>query len=160
MATLLPFSTHQQIVRPNVQINFSCLVLRKMLNQVAVEALYSATYLENYLDSVENLPNDLGRHISRMRQLDVDFQGEQSCLDFVSSFLPYFWSIFNKFSLFLKLYSEMLSITKMFSRGTTNQLRVQKILLRPIQQLVPAALGLVTGANEFYKKSSQCSYHP
>merc|ERR1712071_20496 len=54
-----------------------CLVFlkrRKMLNQVAVEALYSATYLENYLDSVENLPNDLGRHISRMRQLDVDFQ--------------------------------------------------------------------------------------
>lgn len=46
-----------------------------MLNQVAVEALYSATYLENYLDSVENLPNDLQRHISRMRQLDVDFQG-------------------------------------------------------------------------------------
>ncbi|KAK4019766.1 inhibitor of growth protein 1 isoform X1 [Daphnia magna] len=45
-----------------------------MLNQVAVEALYSATYLENYLDSVENLPNDLQRHISRMRQLDVDFQ--------------------------------------------------------------------------------------
>ena len=55
-----------------------CLVFlkrRKMLNQVAVEALYSATYLENYLDSVENLPNDLQRHISRMRQLDVDFQG-------------------------------------------------------------------------------------
>ena len=47
-----------------------------MLNQVAVEALYSATYLENYLDSVENLPNDLQRHISRMRQLDVDFQGK------------------------------------------------------------------------------------
>lgn len=46
-----------------------------MLNQVAVEAIYSATYLENYLDSVENLPNDLQRHISRMRQLDVDFQG-------------------------------------------------------------------------------------
>lgn len=43
-------------------------------NHVAVEAIYSATYLENYLDSVENLPNDLQRHISRMRQLDVDFQ--------------------------------------------------------------------------------------
>lgn len=45
-----------------------------MLNQVAVEALYSATYLENYLDSVENLPNDLQRHLSRLRQLEVDFQ--------------------------------------------------------------------------------------
>lgn len=52
-----------------------------MLNQVAVEALYSATYLENYLDSVENLPNDLQRHISRMRQLDVDFQGEFLLID-------------------------------------------------------------------------------
>ena len=57
-----------------------------MLNQVAVEALYSATYLENYLDSVENLPNDLGRHISRMRQLDVDFQCEQSCFILSSDF--------------------------------------------------------------------------
>ena len=54
---------------------FSPLCFIKMLNQVAVEAIYSATYLENYLDSVENLPNDLQRHISRMRQLDVDFQG-------------------------------------------------------------------------------------
>ena len=54
---------------------FSTLCFAKMLNQVAVEAIYSATYLENYLDSVENLPNDLQRHISRMRQLDVDFQG-------------------------------------------------------------------------------------
>jgi inhibitor-of-growth protein 1 len=51
-----------------------------MLNQVAVEAIYSATYLENYLDSVENLPNDLQRHISRMRQLDVDFQGRSTIL--------------------------------------------------------------------------------
>lgn len=42
-----------------------------MLNQVAVEALYSATYVENYLDSVENLPGDVQRHMSRIRELDV-----------------------------------------------------------------------------------------
>lgn len=42
-----------------------------MLNQVNVEALYSATYVENYLDCVENFPNELQRLISRMRELDV-----------------------------------------------------------------------------------------
>lgn len=46
-----------------------------MLNQAAVEALYSATYIENYLDCVENLPDDLQRHISRVRELDVTYQG-------------------------------------------------------------------------------------
>ncbi|XP_071444643.1 inhibitor of growth protein 1 [Hetaerina americana] len=45
-----------------------------MLNQAAVEALYSATYVENYLDCVENLPDDLQRHLSRMRELDVSYQ--------------------------------------------------------------------------------------
>ncbi|CAH1174145.1 unnamed protein product [Phaedon cochleariae] len=42
-----------------------------MLNQVSVEAVYSATYVENYLDCVENLPDELQRLISRMRELDV-----------------------------------------------------------------------------------------
>ena len=32
-----------------------------MLNQGNVEAIYSATYVENYLDSVENLPADVQR---------------------------------------------------------------------------------------------------
>lgn len=44
-----------------------------MLNQVSVEAVYSASYVENYLDCVENLPNDLQRMISRMRELDVNY---------------------------------------------------------------------------------------
>lgn len=47
-----------------------------MLNQVSVEAVYSATYVENYLDCVENLPNDLQRLISRMRELDVNYLGK------------------------------------------------------------------------------------
>lgn len=51
-----------------------------MLNQAAVEALYSATYVENYLDCVENLPDDLQRHLSRMRELDVTYQG--TCCNF------------------------------------------------------------------------------
>ncbi|KAG6461679.1 inhibitor of growth protein 1 [Manduca sexta] len=45
-----------------------------MLNQTSTEALLSATYVENYLDCVENLPNDLQRHLSRMRELDVTYR--------------------------------------------------------------------------------------
>lgn len=45
-----------------------------MLNQSTVEALYSATYVENYLDCVENLPDDLQRYLSRMRELDISYQ--------------------------------------------------------------------------------------
>lgn len=41
-----------------------------MLNQAAVEALCSATYLENYLDCMENLPDDLQRSVSLLRELD------------------------------------------------------------------------------------------
>lgn len=46
-----------------------------MLNQVNVEAVYSATYVENYLDCVENFPDELQRLISRMRELDVYYLG-------------------------------------------------------------------------------------
>lgn len=42
-----------------------------MLNQAAVEAICSATYLENYLDSMDNLPNDLQRIVSDMRERDA-----------------------------------------------------------------------------------------
>lgn len=47
-----------------------------MLNQAVVEALYSATFIENYLDCVENLPNDIQRHVSRLRELDATCQSE------------------------------------------------------------------------------------
>lgn len=46
-----------------------------MLNQVSVEALHSATYVKNYLDSVENLPDDVQRHLSRIREIDVQYRG-------------------------------------------------------------------------------------
>ncbi|CAG9793446.1 unnamed protein product [Diatraea saccharalis] len=45
-----------------------------MLSQTSTEALLSATYVENYLDCVENLPNDLQRHLSRLRELDVTYR--------------------------------------------------------------------------------------
>lgn len=46
------------------------------MNQVAVEALYSATYVENYLDSVENLPDDAQKYFSRIRELDIQYRSE------------------------------------------------------------------------------------
>ncbi|XP_014218838.1 inhibitor of growth protein 1 [Copidosoma floridanum] len=45
-----------------------------MLNQATVEALYSTNYVDDYLDCVENLPNDLQRHLSRLRELDATCQ--------------------------------------------------------------------------------------
>merc|ERR1711899_199518 len=50
---------------------FSRKKFMKMQNQAAVEALYSATFVEDYLDCVENLPNDLQRHLSRLREFDL-----------------------------------------------------------------------------------------
>jgi hypothetical protein len=47
-----------------------------MQNQAAVEALYSATFVEDYLDCVENLPNDLQRHLSRNRFLWMSISAE------------------------------------------------------------------------------------
>ncbi|KAM7363651.1 inhibitor of growth protein 1 isoform 2-T2 [Cochliomyia hominivorax] len=38
------------------------------------EALYSATYVDNYIDSVENLPDDVQRHLSRIRDIDVQYR--------------------------------------------------------------------------------------
>lgn len=55
--------------------NENCIEYLTMLNSTFTEAALSATYVENYLDCVENLPNDLQRHLSRMRELDVTYRG-------------------------------------------------------------------------------------
>ncbi|KAH8310857.1 hypothetical protein KR044_003247, partial [Drosophila immigrans] len=39
------------------------------------EAINSATYVDNYLDSVENLPDDVQRQLSRIRDIDVQYRG-------------------------------------------------------------------------------------
>jgi len=57
-----------------------------MLNQAAAEALYSATYVENYLDCLENLPDDLQRQLSRLRELDALYQGDLLSTHFFSFF--------------------------------------------------------------------------
>lgn len=41
-----------------------------MQNAAAVEALYSASYAENFLECMENLPNDLQKNISKLREYD------------------------------------------------------------------------------------------
>lgn len=38
--------------------------------------MYSATYVENYLDSVENLPNDVQRYLTRIREIDLKCKGK------------------------------------------------------------------------------------
>ena len=40
--------------------------------QAAVEAVYSTTYVEDYLDAVVDLPDDLQKHLSRLREYDAE----------------------------------------------------------------------------------------
>lgn len=61
-----------------------------MLNQAAVEALCSATYLENYLDTMDNLPDDLQRVVTQMRELDIQCKGKFQFLVFMCSFKFYY----------------------------------------------------------------------
>jgi inhibitor-of-growth protein 1 len=49
-------------------------------NQAAVEALCSGTYLENYLDTIETLPDDLQRNLSQMHELDIKSRGVYNCV--------------------------------------------------------------------------------
>ena len=44
-------------------------------NQAAVEALCSGTYLESYLNTLDGLPDDLQRHVTEMRELDIQIRG-------------------------------------------------------------------------------------
>ena len=50
--------------------------MMSVLNHAAVEALCSATYLENYLDCMENLPDDLQRVVTQLRELDSSTNGK------------------------------------------------------------------------------------
>ncbi|XP_015913023.1 inhibitor of growth protein 1 [Parasteatoda tepidariorum] len=46
----------------------------KMLNQAALEAMHSAVYIEDYLDFVENIPDDIQRNLTQLRELDLKYQ--------------------------------------------------------------------------------------
>lgn len=58
----------------------------EMLNQMASKSsdpkMFSANYVENYLDSVENLPNDVQRYLTRIREIDLQCKGKCDCLLF------------------------------------------------------------------------------
>lgn len=47
-----------------------------MLSHAVVEALYYANYVNNYLDCIENFPNDVQRFVSRLRELDSTCQSK------------------------------------------------------------------------------------
>lgn len=47
----------------------------KMLNHAASEAMHSAIYVENYMDFVENVPDDIQRNITQLKELDLQYQG-------------------------------------------------------------------------------------
>lgn len=45
-----------------------------VLNQAAIEAMLSASYVDHYLECVENLPDDVQRNITQIRELDLKYQ--------------------------------------------------------------------------------------
>lgn len=57
--------------------------------------MYSATYVENYLDSVENLPNDVQRYLTRIREIDLQCRGE--CTNTSDILFFYFIRFFQTF---------------------------------------------------------------
>jgi len=55
-----------------------------MINQAHVEAICSATYLQNYLDCMDSLPDELQRIFTRIREVDVKLTGNTYNIPFVS----------------------------------------------------------------------------
>lgn len=58
-----------------------------MASTSAEPKMYSATYVENYLDSVENLPNDVQRYLTRIREIDLQCRGKIRF--YFALFIPY-----------------------------------------------------------------------
>ena len=58
-----------------VETKFKDMSMLNLSNQAAVEALCSGTYLENYLDTIESLPDDLQRNVTLLRELDIQSRG-------------------------------------------------------------------------------------
>lgn len=54
----------------------------KILNHAALEAMHSAIYVEDYMDFVENIPDDIQRNITQLRELDLQYQGKFSFVCF------------------------------------------------------------------------------
>lgn len=97
-------------------------------SHVSLEAMYSTTYVENYLDCVENLPDDLQRLLSRLRELDCTYRGKFP-LNLIINFTR-IWYVFSFFLAFLReveQQSELLDIEDPNSQRKTR--RIQKALI-------------------------------
>ena len=46
--------------------------MSSLVNREAVQKLCAASYMEEYLDCMQNLPNQIQPHLSRIRELDID----------------------------------------------------------------------------------------
>jgi len=49
--------------------------VQQQINEETAD-LYAITYLEDYLDCVENMPDEIQRNVSRMNEFDIDYSGE------------------------------------------------------------------------------------
>lgn len=56
-----------------------------MLNQAVLEAMYSVPYVETYLDIVENLPDEIQRYLTKIRELDVLYQSYMKEIENIAS---------------------------------------------------------------------------
>lgn len=79
-------------------------------NAASEPKMYSATYVENYLDTVENLPNDVQRFLSRIREIDLQYQGKNATVHLCAVAVR--WS---KYALFM-LVSWLLLLLLSFSQ--------------------------------------------
>lgn len=62
----------------------------KMINHAAIEAMNSAVYIENYMDFVENVPDDIQRNITQLRELDLQYQGNSLYVSYCFLFVLIF----------------------------------------------------------------------
>lgn len=56
-----------------------------MLNQAVLEAMYSVPYVETYLDVVENLPDEIQRYLTKIRELDVCYHAYMKEIEAIAS---------------------------------------------------------------------------
>lgn len=63
-------------------------ILAELLEKMD-EAIFSATYVDNYIDSVENLPDDVQRHLSRIRDIDVQYRSKYPWTKWIQNHLAY-----------------------------------------------------------------------
>ncbi|KAI5736665.1 hypothetical protein M8J76_005931 [Diaphorina citri] len=56
-----------------------------MLNQAVLEAMYSVPYVETYLDVVENLPDEIQRYLTKIRELDVCYHSYMKEIETIAS---------------------------------------------------------------------------